>query len=148
MEPSYWYPHSSLSTMLALQLAQHVDGSGWMLELGSFIGNSAITFARALQRLRKDTVVVCMDTWLGDANMWEWKGNWLGPASASGEPRLFEQFKLNVLNKSLDGKILPVRTSATVGLRYLSRLVAKSSVQQPTIVYVDSGTRTGAAWRA
>ena len=140
MGPSFWYPHSSLSVHLAVQLAKYVHGDGWILELGSFIGTSASTYAKALQYLHKDrVVVVCMDTWLGDVNMWEWKGSWLGPASRSGEPRLFEQFKLNIMNKSLDNMILPVRTSASVGLRYLSRQVTKNKVQRPAVIYVDSG---------
>ena len=70
MRPRHWYKHSGLTRGLALHLAVHVEHGGYILELGSFIGNSATTWAYAVRYLRKVNVsIVCMDTWLGDVNM-------------------------------------------------------------------------------
>ena len=51
--PSDWYPHSALEKQptLAQVLAKEVDG--YMLELGSFIGNSAAAWERALRAVGK-----------------------------------------------------------------------------------------------
>ena len=112
---SNWYPHSALEkqTLLAETLAKEVDG--YMLELGSFIGNSAAAWVQALRSVgKKKATVVCIDTWLGDVQMWHWGNRFLGPAGASGEPRLYEQFMINSLEKNVSSAIVPMRTSAVV----------------------------------
>eukprot|EP00966_Prymnesium_polylepis_P119345 2758035-Prymnesium_polylepis.1 len=65
MSPDRWYQHSGLTVGLAVHLAAHCpeDSGSYVLELGSFIGNSALTWARALRFLRRQNAsVVCMDT--------------------------------------------------------------------------------------
>ena len=90
-----WYPYSLFSTQhvdLAEALVDTLNGGGYMVELGSFIGNSATTWARAMERRNhtSKSVIICIDTWLGDANMWQSKGQWLGTPATTGQPRLFE----------------------------------------------------------
>lgn len=135
-----WYPHS--------QLRQHADlvdvlvaglgSGGWVLELGSFIGNSASVWAAAIKRQKLDATLVCMDTWLGDVFMWKSKGQWLGPQSRSGQPRLYEQFMLNVAGKNVSDVVIPVRTSAIVGLKYVLSLMSSGRVPPPGVIYLDA----------
>ena len=82
IRPAWWYPHSNLERRrdLARRLAAHANGS-YMIEIGSFIGNSAAVWSRSIDQANADAVVVCMDTWLGDVNMWTWKRQWLGHGS-------------------------------------------------------------------
>lgn len=136
--PSDWYPHSALEKQptLAQVLAKEVDG--YMLELGSFIGNSAAAWVRALRAVGKpDASVVCMDTWLGDVQMWHWRGTWL-TAGKLGEPRLYEQFMTNSRAKNVSSNIVPMRTSAVVGLRYLRDLIVAGKLPPPKVIYLDA----------
>ena len=143
MRASRWYPHSNLQRHkgLARRLAFLVNGS-YMIELGSFIGDSAIVWANALEDAgATDAVVICMDTWLGDVNMWWWKDRWLGPQGASGEPRLYEQFMANIaVEARVRSRVLPVRTSSSTGLRYAARLLAKRRLFEgrPRLIYLDA----------
>ena len=46
-----WYPHSSSFGDLAARLVnESVGDGGWLLEIGSFIGNSATAWARAIKQ--------------------------------------------------------------------------------------------------
>jgi hypothetical protein len=115
-----------------------VGEGGYLLELGSFIGNSASTFARAMQLQKLNATVVCMDTWLGDDNMWVSKGRWLGQQDKSGQPRLYEQYMINVVGKGVSELVLPVRTAATVGLRFLRSYIQKGKLPPPGVIYLDA----------
>jgi hypothetical protein len=110
----------------------------WVLEAGSFIGNSAIVWAKAAAANGMNSPVVCIDTWLGDLIMWVKKGDMLGPPGADGQPRLYEQFMLNVASKNLSHRIVPLRTPASIGLQYVHRVTQHGRVPRPCIVYIDT----------
>jgi hypothetical protein len=96
----------------------------WILEIGSFIGNSAVTWVKATRAAAlASATVVTMDSWLGDVGMWQWKDKWLGPRSSDGSPRLFEQFMANIVDKNASDRVLPLRVPSAVGLRYLLTLL-------------------------
>jgi len=157
--PSFWY-RSNFETYhrdLATILVNHTGAGGWILEVGSFIGNSALAWSRAAARLNFDGLpVVCMDTWLGAADMWKRKGLALGPARGpTGEPRLFDQFLANV-GSNIKGRthVLPLRAPAMVGLRYLHQLVREEKIPRPRVIYLDTAhdypetqIEMQAAWR-
>ena len=143
MRPKYFY-QSSFATNhkdLARKLLGHVGPHGWVLELGSFIGMSAITWAQAAQERGWTTPVVCVDTWLGDALMWESKSKHrmllAGPGSG-GQPRIFEQFMLNVRGRNASSHVLPLRMPATIALEYLMRRVAFGQIPPPSVVFDDT----------
>jgi hypothetical protein len=79
-----------------------------------------------------------MDTWLGDVFMWKAKKKWLGRQDGSGQPRLYEQFMTNVVGKGVSNTIVPVRTSATIGLKYLLSLVLAGRLPPPGVIYLDA----------
>ena len=154
----YWYhqsafarQHRDLAQALVSSVEREYDPSAggrhaqaavrgaWMLEVGSFIGNSAVTWGRAAIRAKSNLTIVCLDTWLGDVGMWQRKGKWLGtPDRVTGEPRLYEQFMANVQGWNLSGRVLPLRAPASVGLRYLSSLIDTGQLPSPSLVYVDA----------
>ena len=72
MSPSFWY--GSVFSQAHADLAEFLVGAsptdGWILELGSYIGGSAATWARAARARNRNMQIVCVDTWLGDAIMW------------------------------------------------------------------------------
>ena len=131
MRPSYWYgsvfamSHADLATILLQQARRDAaDGEDpWVLEAGSFIGNSAVVWASTMRALHIRSAVLCIDTWLGDLIMWEKRGKMLGKPGADGTPRLFEQFMLNVAGKNASADVLPLRMPALLGLQYVRRHV-------------------------
>ena len=123
---------------LALELVRLAGHDGWILELGSFIGSSAVTLGNAVRKVGSATPIVCMDTWLGDVNMWNVKGRMLGPQGLSGEPRLYEQFMTNVRAANLSDIVIPVRAPAMVGLRYLDTMIRSGKITAPSIIYLDT----------
>lgn len=132
-----WYRGSlTYHRDLALEMVRHAGTDGYIIEFGSFIGNSALAWHRAIRRLQYGTVVVCVDTWLGEANFWRMKGKLLGPQGLDGQPRLYEAFMLNTRNASRH--ILPLRMAADSALRYLAELIAKKGLPRPAVVYVDT----------
>lgn len=135
----HWYKWSHLGRHVDLldRLVAQANAS-YIVELGSFLGDSAAAWARAIKRTRTDAVVVCMDTWLGDVNNWLWKRYWLGPQGPTGEPRIFEQFLANIVGDNLTDRVLPVRTSSTVGIRYLQRLLRQRLISRPSVIYLDA----------
>ena len=90
---SSWFQSSQISRyhrdLLEVLMLQAGDGA-YMVEVGSFLGDSARAWANAARRVKRDVTVLCIDTWLGDVGMWEKRGLWLGPQDPdSGQPRLF-----------------------------------------------------------
>jgi hypothetical protein len=137
MHADMWYQGSFQHHRdLADELVRNAGTAGWVVEFGSFMGSSALAWARAVNRQNKSTKVVCVDTWLGEHNFWRMKGKQLGPQAADGTPRIFEMFMLNTRNHS--DRLIPLRMNADSGLRYLTELVVKKGLQQPGAVYVDT----------
>jgi hypothetical protein len=156
---SFWYTQSYFARQHA-DLAEHLmrlGGEGrWVLEVGSFLGDSALAWVRAARAVGlRNATVVAMDTWLGDVGMWQRKGRWLGPPDAvTGEPRLFEVFLANVRQRNATDSILPLRVPSSVGLRYLAGLVESGRLPPPHVVYLDAAheypeteLEMHAAWR-
>ena len=133
-----WYPQSAFSRQELLAKTLAAEVGGYMLELGSFIGNSAATWVRALRSVGSDAPVVCIDTWLGDVNMWHWRQKFLGPAGETGQPRLYEQFMLNSIGKNVSSQIIPMRASAIVGLRYIRDQISSGLLPRPRVIYLDA----------
>jgi len=144
MRAHYWYgsvfsmSHYDLAEILLTTVQDAWRDDAWVLEAGSFIGNSAVTWASTMRALQMRSVVVCIDTWLGDIIMWEKRGKMLGKPGADGQPRLFEQFMLNVAGKNMTEYVLPLRMPASIGLLYVRRHVEQQGLPPPAIIYVDT----------
>lgn len=142
MAARIWYgsvfakAHHDFAKLLLTQFKH--DPEAWVLEVGSFIGNSAVTWAQQAKMLGMRAPVVCIDTWLGDLVMWTQKGDLLGTQDTDGTPRLFQQFMLNVAAKNMTDHVLPVRVPASIGLEYVHRQTQFGYIPQPSIVYIDT----------
>lgn len=140
MAPNYWYGSvfARAHVDLAKLLVRHAGPDGYIVELGSFIGNSATVWANTAKAFGWSTPVVCIDTWLGDLVMWEMKGKLLGTPSATGQPRLYEQFMLNVIGANVSSHVVPMRLPAETGLRYLERRVLFGKLPAPRVIFLDT----------
>lgn len=140
MQPASWYTSVFARSHrdLATEMIRAAGPNGYVVELGSFIGNSATALVRAAQSLGYSTTVVCVDTWLGDLKMWERKGRLLGPQGATGEPRLWEQFMINVIANNVSRQIVPLRMPAATAMRYLARKIDAGELPSPGAIYLDT----------
>ena len=123
---------------LVAKVAEHVvERDGWLLEVGSFYGNSASAFARAARQQGSRMPIVCLDTWLGERKMWAKKGPWL-QLDKHGTPRLWEQFMTNIIHWQLTDQIIPFRLTSGEGVPFLLSLVRTGVIPPPAAIYLDT----------
>ncbi len=89
-----------------------------ILEIGSFVGQSAINMASCLRDMGSNSVIFCVDTWLGSEEHWKYDskaynmelfGYFEKDISA-----LYNQFISNVIHEGVEGYIIPIpNTSST-----------------------------------
>ncbi|CAE8651037.1 unnamed protein product, partial [Polarella glacialis] len=116
----------------------------FLLEIGSFKGGSALRIAdAALSVARNDATaptpcLVCVDTFLGDAQMWlDRNPGWRdGLLLENGFPRLYWQFMANVQRRR--EVILPLPLASLSATRVLQQLAVRQVVPLPEFVYLDS----------
>ena len=114
--------------------------TGIVVEVGSFVGESAIYQAKHLKSKGADAVVLCIDTWYGGID--HYKG---APEKINhhfGRPDLFYRFMANVILHQCQDMILPVAIDSLNGARLLNLLNI-----QPAFVYVDASHEQGDAGR-
>mmetsp|Transcript_39812 Transcript_39812/g.128878 ORF Transcript_39812/g.128878 Transcript_39812/m.128878 type:complete len:284 (+) Transcript_39812:243-1094(+) len=150
------YPHTHLPEPLVEALLAMVQEEGELLvvELGSFVGGSAVRIARALKRLGRshhNAALVCVDPFCGDASMWSDHNGWRSWLRlCDGRPRLFEQFVANVHSEGHGDIVLPLSATACVGCSILCRLAAAGpggcsgpALPRPRLVYLDAAHEEG-----
>lgn len=127
------------------------------LEVGSFVGDSAITTARTLKELSVSTGVICIDPFTGMLDMWNnRKGlrTHLGlrerPVTSSvadgallmdefGHSRIYEMFLANVRGAGHQDIVMPIRVSSVSGMRILKDLHQDGRIRDlPSVIYLDS----------
>lgn len=116
--------------------AIHLANPGIIVEVGSFVGESAIHMAKCLQEEKLEAVILCVDTWGGGIDHWEKVPEKL--RFWFGRPSLFYQFMGNVCDHSVQGYILPIAMDSINGARLLK---LKGIV--PNMVYVDGSHEAG-----
>jgi len=147
------YPHTHMrpqlvrAVLLAHELRHHANVTFW-LECGSMLGGSLIRTAQVARRLeRQDGLsLVAIDPFTGDVNMWAGEARAIAANAPfrflglrAGQPTIYERFLANVARAGLRGSVLPIRATATVGLRLLMRLHEKRRLpERPTVIYLDS----------
>lgn len=166
------YPHTHLSTKVVkalLEAHEQVHGSSvdFWLECGSMLGGSIIRTAGASSHLPRITLVT-MDPFVGDVNMWAGEKQlraekhrrsghgFLFLDIRHGQPTIWDRFLANTAAAGLTGQLVPLRLTATVGLRLLLRLRAQRRLSRlPQVIYLDSAheqgetlLELGAAWAA
>lgn len=106
------------------------------LEVGSYVGHGACRLGQYLKQ--HHGVLLCVDTWCGDVNMW------LGEAFAStmgkedGNPQLYHHFMRRILANKLEDTVIPVRVSSIVAAR-MFRVMGYTF----DFVYLDSAHEAG-----
>ncbi|MGY3858733.1 class I SAM-dependent methyltransferase [Aeromonas intestinalis] len=109
-----------------------------IIEVGSFCGASACFIAEYIKKNNIPALIICVDTWCGDINMWL-KGSFNSiMGTSSGQPKLFENFISTVRKYKMDDIVIPLRVSSVVAARMIEVLKYKVDM-----VYLDSAHEAG-----
>ena len=153
-------PHTHVGSGLIEHLLDITDAK-LIVEVGAFIGGSTMLLAKAIEKRtlsgKAPGTLVTIDPFVGDVQMWF---NLLGPPRAGrkfimgpaytnpahdrflfmqgGRPHIFEQFMVNILEDKMQHIVLPLVTTATVGLVGLQRLQSVRGTPQVDALYLDS----------
>lgn len=106
------------------------------IEVGSFIGSSA-TILGNLMRI-SGGVLICVDTWCGDINMWLLESFRETMSKSDGDPKIFQIFMQNMIDNGMSGVVVPLRVTSIVAARMMR--VLNYDID---FVYVDSAHEAG-----
>jgi hypothetical protein len=106
-----------------------------IVEVGTWKGLSAIFSASLLKQKNLDSLVLCIDTWLGTVNnmlrsddpIWGLKKYY-----RNGYPTLYYQFLANIMHSDLQDFILPLPTTSATGALWLTAKGLRAD-----IIYID-----------
>lgn len=93
-----------------------------VVEVGSWKGQSAVTFARALQQLGPGRTLLCVDTWLGGLEHWrnrEQPDFFASLRLQNGYPTLYRQFLANVVHCGVQDVVVPFPNTSLNAARWL-----------------------------
>lgn len=111
------------------------------IEVGTWLGASAIHVAEQLQEMGLGTPVLCIDTWLGAREFWddiEKNQRYHDLAVNFGYPRIYYQFLANVIHRNQQGRILPLPQTSIIAGRILKDKQVKADM-----VYIDASHDAG-----
>lgn len=135
--PSMWYGGGVTQDTIAFLRSQLQRPVKFMVEVGSFLGNSATMFGKHLLEPHEG-LLLCIDTWDGDINMWLLPSFVNKMGRHHGAPALYERFLSRMVTEKLHRTVIPLRASSTVGARILAVLN-----YQVDMIYLDSAHEAG-----
>jgi len=107
-----------------------------IIEVGTFLGGSAIHMALHAKANGWDCAILCVDTWLGGVDHWLRAREKLRPQF--GRPSLYYHFIANVIEAGVQGYIVPFTLDSMAAARFL-----KASGTRCQLVYVDGSHEEG-----
>lgn len=119
-----WNDHSAMFAELA-------KDAKVVVEIGSWLGRSAIALSEACPNAE----IICIDTWLGAAEMWtnhEDTERYQQLGLINGYPSIYYRFLANVVRAGRQGQITPMPMPASIGLRLLQNWSIR-----PDLIYID-----------
>ncbi|MBK9944204.1 MAG: class I SAM-dependent methyltransferase [Kouleothrix sp.] len=117
------------------QLIEHVRPS-LIIEVGSWLGASAIHMANACKSLGLSTTIVCIDTWLGSLEMWADKSDETRYGALNlvhGYPTLYYSFLANVMRAGHSDCVIPFPQTSLIAARWFAQMGV-----QADLIYVDA----------
>ena len=106
-----------------------------IIEVGTWKGQSAINMGKIIKENNLDTIIYCVDTWLGAIEFWTYykdsqERNLL---LKNGYPQIYYQFLSNVIHNNLENIIMPFPNTSENGYRYF-----KYSNITAQLIYIDA----------
>jgi cephalosporin hydroxylase len=115
------------------------------IEVGTWLGASAIHAADQLEELGLETPVICIDTWLGAQEFWtdiEKDPRYQDLQVSFGYPQVYYQFLANIMHRKHDKRILPLPQTSIIA----SRILAEKGISAD-LIYVDASHDGGDVYR-
>jgi len=107
-----------------------------VIEVGTWLGGSAITMGRAMREMGIAGEIVCVDSWQGPYMFWNRNGFREGYDKLllkHGWPQVYYQFLSNVVHEGLQDIITPLPQSCEVAYQVLEMFEVKAD-----LVYIDA----------
>lgn len=110
----------------------------FVLEVGTFVGSSAIKIGKHLRGRNEDAMLLCVDPFTGSGEMWFSEDFRKKLAFRAGQPRIFEMWMNNILRHGLQKTVLPWRVTSLVAADFLHYLPWKVD-----FIFLDSAHSLG-----
>lgn len=107
---------------------QPTNKSCLIVEVGTWLGASAIQAANIVRDLNRNDVILCIDTWLGSPE------HFLSMPKQNGFPQIYGEFLQNVVNHGHQDRILPLPLPSLQAIQVLRSLYPKGA----DVIYVDA----------
>jgi predicted O-methyltransferase YrrM len=106
-----------------------------IIEVGSWKGQSAITMAKTVKELKLDCKIICVDTWLGALEFWDWEKHTpeRNLLQKNGYPQIYYQFLSNVVHDNVQDIITPFPNTSSIAARYF-----KNQKVTADLIYIDA----------
>lgn len=111
-----------------------------IVEVGSFVGESAIHMAKLIKAQGRQCAILCVDTWY--AGFDHWKGAREKIQMHFGRPDLFYKFMANVIANGCQDVILPLAMDSMGAARVLKWLGIRAN-----LIYIDASHEEGDVYR-
>lgn len=102
-----------------------------IIEVGTWLGQSAINMAEQCKKRELGTTMYCVDTWLGALEFVESHGE-RNLHKKYGYPQVYYQFLSNIYHKGLTDMITPFPQTSVIAARWF----AKNSIKAD-LIYID-----------
>eukprot|EP00928_Gymnodinium_smaydae_P089585 TRINITY_DN73526_c0_g1_i1.p1 TRINITY_DN73526_c0_g1~~TRINITY_DN73526_c0_g1_i1.p1 ORF type:complete len:453 (-),score=88.03 TRINITY_DN73526_c0_g1_i1:82-1440(-) len=151
--PESHYPDSHLTGDIVRHILELVGDVSLWLEIGSFIGSSAITTASTIKKMGLSTGIVCIDPFTGVAEMWATRkamraAHHMADSALKmdvfGHSRIFETFLANVRQAGHADIVQPIRITSISGMTLFQMLKNVKRIEVlPQVIYLDSAHEEG-----
>jgi len=111
-----------------------------IVEVGTFVGESAIHMAQLIKKQNRSCAILCVDTWY--AGFDHWKGAREKIRNHFGRPDFYYKFIANVIQAGCQDVIVPLASDSVNGARIIKWLGLT-----PQFVYIDASHEEGDVFR-
>jgi Methyltransferase domain len=125
-----WNSYSDIFRNLVVETRPSV-----VVEVGTWLGASAIHMAKVVKELSLGTKIYCVDTWLGAQEFWTW-GSGTQERNLrlrNGYPQVYYDFLGNVVEHGVQDIIVPVPNTS-----YIGSMILGSMGVEADLIYVDA----------
>jgi len=91
-----------------------------VVEVGSWMGQSSCAMARSMRTNNLDSVLICVDTWLGSLEHWKSPADRAHLDLKNGLPTIYESFLTNVDREELSGYVVPLPLPSAIACQLLA----------------------------
>lgn len=105
-----------------------------IIEVGSWMGHSAIHMSTAASREYVQALTLCVDTWLGSCEHYFRDDHLNDLAFTNGRPDFYRSFLSNVVFHGAQARILPLSLPSHTAYEVLSKLGVRAD-----LIYIDAG---------